>query len=70
VFTSDGVPSLIKVIKDYRAKEMTTGNKKYGVALKSKIIPAFQDIINAIIREMSHEDKTGTKKLIEEALNG
>ena len=26
--------------------------------------------INAIIKEMSEEDKAGTKKLIEEALNG
>lgn len=70
VFTSDGVPALIKVIKDYRIKELATGNKKYGTAIKTKIIPAFQDIINAIIKEMSEEDKAGTKKLIEEALNG
>ena len=70
VFTSDGVPSLIRVIKDYQIKEQTTGNKKYEIALKTKIIPAFQDIINAIIKEMSEEDKAGTKKLIEEALNG
>lgn len=70
VFTSDGVPALVRVIKEYQLKELTTGNKKYGIALKAKIIPAFQDIINAIIKEMSEEDKAGTKKLIEEALNG
>lgn len=70
VFTSDGVPALVKVIKDYQIKELTTGNKKYGIALKTKIIPAFQDIINAIIKEMSEEDKAGIKKLIEETLNG
>ena len=70
VFTSDGVPALVKVIKDYQTKGLITGNKKYGIALKTKIIPAFQDIINAVIREMSEEDKAGTKKLIEEALNG
>lgn len=70
VFTSDGIPALVKVIKEYQLKELTTGNKKYGIALKTKIIPAFQDIINAIIKEMSEEDKAGTKKLIEEALNG
>ena len=70
VFTSDGVPALVKVIKDYHIKELTTGNKKYGIALKTKIIPAFQDIINEIIKEMSEEDKAGTKKLIEEVLNG
>lgn len=70
VFTSDGVPALVRVIKEYQLKELTTGNKKYGIALKTKIIPAFQNIINAIIKEMSEEDKAGTKKLIEEALNG
>ncbi|MBQ7431334.1 hypothetical protein [Butyrivibrio sp.] len=70
VFTSDGVPALIKVIKDYQQKELITGNRKYGVALKTKIIPAFQDIINAIIKEMSEEERSGTKRLIEDALNG
>lgn len=70
VFTSDGVPALVKVIKDYREKEIMTGNKKYRIALKTKIIPAFQKIVNAIIKEMSEEEKAGTRKLIEEALNG
>lgn len=70
VFTSDGVPALVKVIKEYQLKAFTTGNKKYGIALKTKIIPAFQDIINAIIKEMSKEEKVAIKKLIEEALNG
>lgn len=70
VFTSDGVPVLIKVIKDYQQKELITGNKKYSVALKTKIIPAFHDIINAIIREMSGEERAGMKLLIEETLHG
>lgn len=70
VFTSDGVPALVKVIKDYQIKELTTGNRKYGIALRTKIIPAFQDIINTIIKEMSEEDKAGIKKLIEETMNG
>lgn len=70
VFTNEGIPALVKVIKDYRNKELITGNKKYGIALKTKIIPAFQNVINAIIKEMSEQDKAGTKKLIEEALNG
>ena len=69
VFTSDGIPALIRVIKDYQQKESATGNKKYGIALKTKIIPAFQDIINAIIKGMSEVERAGTKKLIEEALN-
>lgn len=70
VFTSDGIPALIKVIKEYQMKELMTGNKKYGIALKTKIIPAFQDIINAIIKDMTEQDKASTKKLIEEVLNG
>lgn len=70
VFTSDGVPTLVKIIKNYQIKELSTGNKKYGIALKTKIIPAFQDIINAIVKEMSEEDKAGIKTLIEEVLNG
>jgi hypothetical protein len=70
VFTSDGVPALVKVIKDYREKEIITGNRKYGIALKTKIIPAFQEIINIIIKKMTEEEKAGIRKLIEEALNG
>jgi len=70
VFTSDGVPALINVIKDYQQKEIMTGNKKYGIALKTIIIPAFRDIINAIIKEMSDEERKGIKLLIEGALNG
>ena len=70
VFTSDGIPSLVKVIKDYKEKARITGNIKYEIALKTMIIPAFQDVINAIIKEMSEREKAGTRKLIEEALNG
>lgn len=69
VLTSDGIPALIKVIKDYQIKARTSSDKKYSIALKTKIIPAFQNIINAIIKEMSDKDKAGIKKLIEEALN-
>lgn len=70
VFTSDGVPALLKVIKEYQTKGLITGNKKYLVALKTKIIPAFQDIINTIVKEMTEEEKAGIKQLIEEVLNG
>ena len=61
---------MVKIIKNYQIKELSTGIKKYGIALKTKIIPAFQDIINAIVKEMSEEDKAGIKTLIEEVLNG
>lgn len=70
VFTNDGIPSLIKVIKDYQCKAIATGNNKYEIALKSKIIPAFQTIINEIIKEMSKEEKEGMKKLLKEVLDG
>lgn len=69
VFTSEGVPALVEVIKDYQRKFLSTGNMKYKAALKTKIVPAFQDIINAIIREMSEEEKAGMRKLLQEALN-
>lgn len=70
IFTSDGVPALIKVIKNYQRKWYETGNRKYEIALKTKIIPAFQNIINAVIQQMSEAEKSGTKKLIKECLNG
>ena len=33
------------------------------------IIPAFQDIINVIIEEMSKKEKASVEKLISEAMN-
>jgi hypothetical protein len=69
IFTNDGIPSLVRVIKEYREKAISTGNIKYKVALNKKIIPAFQDIINAIIKEMSKHEKASIKLLISEALN-
>jgi hypothetical protein len=69
VFTSEGLPSLIEVIKDYKEKANTTGNKKYLVVLNKMIIPAFQSIINALLKEMSRQEKESVKLLISEALN-
>ncbi|PKM51949.1 MAG: hypothetical protein CVV02_04885 [Firmicutes bacterium HGW-Firmicutes-7] len=69
VFTNDGIPSLVRVVKEYREKANRTGNKKYEVALNKKIIPAFQDIINTIIKEMSKREKESTKILVLEAFN-
>jgi len=69
VFTNDGVPALIGVVKKYRDKAISTGDKKYEVALHKKIIPAFQYIINAVIKEMSKYEKEKIKLLITEALN-
>lgn len=69
VFTNDGIPSLGRVIKAYREKALGTGNIKYKVALNKKIIPAFQEVINAVIKEMSKHEKESIKLLISEALN-
>lgn len=68
IFTTAGIPSLIKVIKEYNEKIDYTGNDKYKIALEKVIIPAFQEIINEIIKEMSKEEKTATLKLIEDKL--
>ena len=71
VFTSDGIPALIKVIKEYQSKALNaeSESEKYIAVLRRKIIPAFQEIINAVTKEMSEKDKKGMKKLIMETLN-
>ena len=69
VFTSEGIPALIRVIKEYNSKEDTTGRNKYKVALKQKIIPAFQEIINEVMKDMSQQEKIGLKRLIMEGMN-
>ncbi len=68
VFTREGVPSLLRVIKEFREKPDPTGKNKYKLALKKIIIPAFQSIINEVLKEMSDQDKQGIKKMIEEGL--
>ena len=68
VFTRDGIPALINVIKNYAEKAQT--RKKYEIALKKYIIPAFQYVINEISKEMSAREQASTRKLIEEILNG
>lgn len=70
IFTNNGVPSLLKVIKDYQKKAKETGNRKYIIALNTKIIPAFQSIINEIIKGMSEQEKLSVKSLIKEGLHG
>lgn len=69
IFTSEGIPSLINVIKEYHRKERATGDSKYGTALRKHIIPAFQEMINALLKEMSDREKTGMRKLLEEAFD-
>lgn len=68
VFTSDGLPSLLKVIKSYKEKA-DAGNVKYKAALKQKILPAFYEILNAAMEEMSRQEKESVKVLIREGLN-
>ena len=69
VFTGEGVPALARVIRDYAEKARRTGDKKYEVALRKYIIPAFQDVLNDVIREMSGAEKASTRKLLEEVLH-
>lgn len=69
VFTSEGVPALVRVIRDYAEKARHTGDKKYEAALRKCIIPAFQDVMNAVILEMSGAEKASTRKLLEEVLH-
>ena len=69
VFTSEGVPALARVIRDYAEKARRTGDKKYEAALRKCIIPAFQDVLNDVIREMSGAEKTSIRKLLEEVLH-
>ena len=42
---------------------------KYAAALKKCIIPAFQEILNDVIRGMADEEKAAVRKLIEEELD-
>jgi len=69
VFTSEAVPALTRVIRSYVEKIHITGNKKYEVALRNCIIPAFQEAMNAVLQEMSKAEQVSTRKLIEEALH-
>ena len=69
VFTSEGIPALARVIRDYAEKARCTGDKKYEAALRKYIIPAFQDVLNDVIREMSGAEKASIRKLLKEVLH-
>ncbi len=69
VFTAEGLPSLIKVVEDYYNKYLKTGNVKYRLILDNKIKPAFQDIIKALLKEMSEEEKNSIKLMLKEGLD-
>lgn len=69
IFTAEGIPSLLRVLRDYAGKYRRTGNVKYAAALKKCIIPAFQEILNDVIRGMADDEKGAVRKLIEEGLD-
>ena len=69
VFTSEGIPALARVIRDYAEKARCTEDKKYEAALRKYIIPAFQDVLNDVIREMSGAEKVSIRKLLKEVLH-
>ena len=64
-----GIPALLRVLRDYAGKYRRTGNVKYAAALKKCIIPAFQEILNDVIRGMADDEKDAVRKLIEEGLD-
>ena len=68
-FTSEGIPALLRVIRDYAGKYRSTGNVKYAAALKKCIIPAFQQVINEVVRGMADGERAAVRKLIEEGLD-
>ena len=69
IFTAEGIPSLLRVLRAYAGKYGRTGNVKYAAALKKCIIPAFQEILNDVIRGMADDEKGAVRKLIEEGLD-
>ena len=69
IFTAEGIPTLMRVLRDYAGKYRRTGSMKYAAALKKCIIPAFQEILNDVIRGMADEEKAAVRKLIEEELD-
>ena len=69
IFTAEGIPSLLRVLRDYAGKYRRTGNVKYAAALKKCIIPAFQEILNDVILGMADDEKGAVRKLIEEGLD-
>lgn len=69
ILSSEGIPALARVIRDYVEKAQRTVDKKYEAALRKYIIPAFQDVLNDVIREMSSSEQVSTRKLLKEVLH-
>ncbi|WP_022772099.1 hypothetical protein [Butyrivibrio sp. AE2015] len=57
IFTTDGLPSLLRVLVEYYDKFKTTGNKKYFYALNDHLIPYYADMIEELKADMSDEEK-------------
>ena len=69
VLTTDGIPALLDVLKEYKRLYVETGNKKYQVVLYKHIKPFYQDIINEIMRNMNKEERTSLRGFIGEKLD-
>lgn len=69
IFTREGLLSLVNVIREYRARDLASGDSKYGIALRKYIIPAFQDVLNELLKEMSSGQKEAVRALLKEALD-
>ena len=66
VFTRHGVRPLVMVLKEYITNART--DRKANAVLKNVIIPKFQGVINALMREMDAQERAGMQKMISDAL--
>lgn len=69
VFTSQGIPSLISIIKDYNDKYMDTGDSKYIEVLKQDIIPNFKQVLENLRDFMNYSDYQTVRKMIRESID-
>lgn len=69
VFTNQGIPALLEVIKNYIKKYKKSGNVKYLEVLKQIIFPRYNAILKSITKDMEENDIKIIRKMIEEVTN-
>lgn len=69
ILTKEGIPAIIRVLKECEQKNDPTGKNKYQALLRTLYIPNFQQIINEFAREMNKADKQGFIAHIQEKLD-
>ena len=68
VLTREGIPALIRVLKYYRDNQEGFQSKNRAI-LNKVIIPAFQDAIKYVLKDMTSRERRSVIKMIEEAIN-